>query len=90
MSDIIIEPYQGKKQGRQSWRWRARYAGNNKKVANSGEAYANKSECEQAIRDLFGNQATVEVRWPDQEPEVLRTAAVVEESYPAGYPELGG
>jgi uncharacterized protein YegP (UPF0339 family) len=76
MTDIIIEPYQGKKQGRQSWRWRAKYAANNRKAATGGEAYANKEDCEKAIRDLFGDQTTVEIHWPDAEPEILRTAAV--------------
>ena len=75
MSDIIIEPYQGKKQGRQSWRWRAKYAGNNRKVANGGEAYGNKSECEDAIRDLLV-RSTVILRREGEEDEVLRTAAV--------------
>jgi uncharacterized protein YegP (UPF0339 family) len=75
MTDIIIEPYQGKKQGRQSWRWRAKYAGNNRKAATGGEAYANKADCEQAIHDLFGPTTTIELRWPDEEPRTLRTGS---------------
>lgn len=65
MSDFYVEVYQGKKQGRQSWRWRAINAGNNRKLANSGEAYTNKADCEVAVRALFGVDVTM--RWPGAE-----------------------
>lgn len=38
------------------WRWTL-YAANNRKIANSGEAYHNKADCLSAIRLVQGSSA---------------------------------
>ncbi len=38
----------------QQWRW-SLYAGNNRMIANSGEAYHNKSDCLHAISIVRGS-----------------------------------
>ncbi|MGO8463200.1 YegP family protein [Rhizobium leguminosarum] len=39
------------------WRWTL-YAGNNRKIANSGEGYFNKSDCLAAINLVKGSGST--------------------------------
>lgn len=50
---VTVEIYRSRRPlGRQQWRWRA-YADNGRKLANSGEAYANLGDCQQAVTVLF-------------------------------------
>ena len=74
--DIIIEVYQSKKKSSQPWRWRARDAGNNRKMANGGESYSNQQDCFDAIGELFRPETTVHITWPDGQ-------GVVREGLPA-------
>lgn len=54
MSAVLVEVYQGRKQGRQAWRWRA-IGQNNRKLATSGEAYTNKQDCIDAALLVCGD-----------------------------------
>lgn len=63
--DFWIEVYKGRSQARQSWRWRAINAGNNRKMATGHEAYTNKADCIDAATALFSPQTTVHLRHPN-------------------------
>lgn len=62
---VTVKVYNSRKPlGRQKFRWRA-VADNGRKLANSGEAYTNASDIEDAVMALFGQDtATIRVEWP--------------------------
>lgn len=71
--DFEVEVYKGSRQGRQAWRWRAVNYGNKRKMASGGEAYTNKSDCLDAVTDLFSAGTTVHlVEMVSGSQEVLR------------------
>jgi hypothetical protein len=78
---IFIDVYRGKQRvaaklaGRpQVWRWRAISEGNGRKMATSGEAFINLSDCLHSIELLFGTTATVFLRQEEQGNQLLRRA----------------
>lgn len=70
---VTVTVYKSRKPlGRQKFRWRA-VGGNGRNLANSGEAYTNASDIEDAVLALFGQDtATVRVEWPSGISAVLR------------------
>ena len=59
----------------QGWSWIALNAGNHEPLAISTEKYTNRQDCLDAIRQLFGTDATVHLREPGAETVLLRAAA---------------
>lgn len=56
-SDFTVEVYRSRRPlGRQQWRWRVLSTHNGKLVATGGEAYTNRTECEEMARRLFGGR----------------------------------
>lgn len=58
----------------QNWRWRAINGDNQKKMATSGEAYTNLSDCLDAVEQLFGASTNVYLRRSEHGDSVLRLA----------------
>jgi uncharacterized protein YegP (UPF0339 family) len=77
---IWVDVYQGRKRLRQAWRWRAINSGNGRVMANSGEAYTNLSDCEAAVRQLFGDGTTVYLRESEHGDVPLRMARTGEDN----------
>jgi uncharacterized protein YegP (UPF0339 family) len=64
MTTVTVQVYESRRPlGRQKWRWRA-VSSNGRILANSGEAYTNLSECQEAVLVLFGTAAVrVTLQW---------------------------
>jgi len=71
---IYVDVYKGKQLLRQAWRWRALNALNGRVMAQGGEAYTNRTDCEAAVTQLFGDATTVYLREAEQGNVLLRMA----------------
>lgn len=58
----------------QPWSWIAKNAGNGERMARSTESYTNRSDCVEAIAQLFGFGRVVVLREAQKDDVVVRTA----------------
>jgi uncharacterized protein YegP (UPF0339 family) len=71
---IYVDLVKSKVPRKQPWRWVAKSAGNQKKLATSGESYSNRQDALNAAALVFGDNSTVYLREAEQGNQILRMA----------------
>jgi hypothetical protein len=72
---IYVDLVKSKLPRKQPWRWVAKSAGNQRKLATSGESYTNRQDCLDAAVLVFGPNPIVYLRQQESGNSVLRRPA---------------
>jgi hypothetical protein len=71
---IYVDLVKSKVPRKQPWRWVAKSAGNQRKLATSGESYSNRQDALDAATLVFGDHSNVYLREPEKGNRILRMA----------------
>lgn len=69
---LYVDLMRSKLPRRQRWRWVAKSADNQRKLATSGEFYTNRQDCLDAIALVFAAISTVYLRQSEQGNQLVR------------------